>query len=154
MRKIVRSFTKAVSFVALALTLSIAAAPVRAASDPIRVRLAGTDWLLPFQKTSVTQLYSFVEGTGYPAIETTLAGWGDVTADSGHRQQLTFGAAAVLGTSQAVPFVGFQTRLSDKFFDTSNNALLFGVWGGHRDDVPHRKRIINEAGIKVSRPIW
>ena|SRR5690349_6947517 len=154
MRNIVRCLTKAVAFAAVVVTLSMAAAPARAASDPIRVRLAGTDWLLPFQKTSVTQLYSFAEGAGYPAVETALAGWGDVEADSGHRQQLTAGAAAVLGTSQAVPFVGFQTRLSNKVFDTSNNALLFGVWAGHREDVPHRKRVFNEGGIKVSRPIW
>ncbi len=154
MRKFFRWFTPTAAFAAVAIILSMAAAPARAASDPLRVRLAGTDWILPLQKTSVTQLYSFAEGTGYPAVETVLAGWGDIEADSGHRQQLTAGAAAVLGTSHAVPFIGIQTRLSNKFFDTSNNALLFGVWAGHRDDVPHPKRVFNEAGIKVSRPIW
>jgi hypothetical protein len=121
--------------------------PAFAATDPLAFNLGGTLFILPFQKVSATQLYSFDEGKGFPAAETVLVQRGKV--------QLTFGAAPVLGTSQNVPFVGLQTRLSEKFFDVTNNELLFGVWAGKvSGDEKAGRDAQNVWGIKASIPLW
>lgn len=114
---------------------------LKAATDPLSVEIAGTTFILPLQKVDATQLYSFRDKKGYPGAETTLAQRG--------KFKLTFGAAPVLGSSNNVPFVSLQTRLSEAFFDTSNNALLFGIWAGKESG---RKR--GTWGIKASVPLW
>lgn len=125
-----------------------------AATEPLSVDIGGTTFLLPFQKVSATQLYSLTDEKGYPGAQTTLAGWGKPNMDGDQKTHLDFGAAPVLGDSHKVPFVSINTRLSEKFFDTSNNALYFGVWGGHRGDVKHRKRLVNEIGLNASAGLW
>lgn len=112
-----------------------------AATDPLKVRVGATDFLLPLQKVSGTQLYSFRDKKGYPGLETVV-----VMRGTG---QLTVGAAPVLGTSENVPFVGVQFRLPARFFDLSNNELMFGAWVGRESD---QKRAT--WGIKATIPLW
>jgi hypothetical protein len=131
----------------LTLALLALAGAVSAATNPIAFNLGGTLFVLPFQKVSATQLYSFKEEKGFPAVETVLVSRG--------KAQLTFGAAPVLGSEASVPFVALQTRLSEKFFDTSNNALMFGVWVGQvSGDKAVGRKARNVWGIKASVPLW
>lgn len=116
-------------------------------SDPIAVSTKVGKFILPLQVVNATQLYSFKEGKGFPAVETVL--WARRTFE------LTGGAAAILGTDTNVPFMGIQTRLSEKFFDTAGNSLRFGFWIG----LP--SRAIGDAdkpkpvwGIKSSIALW
>lgn len=124
-------------------------APVMAGSNPLSVNFGGTTFVLPFQKVSATQLYSSRDKKGYPGAETVLAAWGKKDDAGNQKTQLTFGAAPVLGTSQNVPFIGVQTRLSPKYFDTTNNSILFGVWVGKESN---QKR--STYGVKASVPLW
>lgn len=120
-----------------------------AATNPIVFRAAGTDFIVPFQKVKGTQLYSLQDKKGYPGVETVLAGWGAKDAQGDWQGELTFGAAPVLGTSNNVPFFGLQARLPAKFFDTSNNSLMFGAYLGRESG---QKRAT--WGIKASISLW
>lgn len=115
---------------------------------PISVDLGGNTFILPLQVVNGTELYSLEDGKGYPGGETVLVQRGG--------GELTFGGAPVLGTSKNVAFFGLQVRLSERFFDVSDNALKFGLYAGHKDGEgePHRKRIANTWGIKASIPLW
>lgn len=123
-----------------AIVIGICLTPA-AYAEPISVDLGGNTFILPLQVVQGTQLYSFEEGRGYPALETVLA--------TRKNFRLTFGAASVLGTSANVPFVSLQTRLSERFFDISDNSLYFGVWVG-RQSRPNETRYGISAGI----PLW
>lgn len=143
---------------ALALGLALV---VGASTTPVAVNLTPSLSLdCPFQKVSATELYSWHEGKGYPAVETVLLDW------QGHKGipistlqgkfniteiQLTFGAAPVIGTSANVPFLAIQTRLPTSLFDISNNSLMFGIWGGHESDKGRHGWIY---GIKSSIPLF
>lgn len=127
---------KLLSVVALLLAVAVG---VKA--EPISMNVGENTFILPLQVVQGTQLYSFEEGRGYPALETVLA--------TRKNYRVTFGAAAVLGTSANVPFVSFQTRLSEKFFDISDNNLYFGIWVG-RQSRPNETRWGVSAGI----PLW
>ncbi len=128
----------------LALGLGLVAfGPRPAYAEPISVQLSEkTTLVLPLQIVKATQLYDFKEGRGFPAMETVLLKRGD--------GELTFGAAPVLGSSVNVPFVGLQVKLSDVFFDTSDNDLRFGLWAGRRSDGD--KHVL--WGIKASVALW
>lgn len=115
--------------------------PLFAATNPIAFRLGQNTFLLPFQKVGGTQLYSFRDGKGFPGLETSLYTY--------QKFSLTFGAAAVLGQSTAVPFLGAQFVLPSRFFDTQNNDLLFG---GYVAKEQGRKGLT--VGIKCSKPLW
>ena len=119
----------------------MAVVPTFAASKPLSVALGAHTFILPLQKVSGTELYSFKDGKGFPALETVLYSY--------QKFQVTFGAAAVLGTTQNVPFLGAQFVLPSKFFDTVNNDLLFGVYAGKE----HEKHGLT-VGIKASKPLW
>lgn len=98
-----------------------------AKAEPVSVKLTEeTTLVLPLQVVSVVQLYSPDLGKGFPALETVLA--------SRKTWRLSAGAAPVLGTSENVPFVSLSTRLSPRFFDTSDNDLYFGAWAGKPSD--------------------
>ena len=119
-------------------------APVFAATSPIRFQVGEHSFVLPMQNVSGTQLYSFREGKGFPGLESVIYSY--------KKTQVTAGAAAELGTSKAVPFVGFQFRLPAKFFDTSNNNLYFGAFAAKH---PSRKSWRGvEGGLKASVPLW
>lgn len=91
-------------------------------AEDVAFRLGRNDFLVPFKQVDATQLYSFEEGKGFPAVQSILA--------RRKTWQLSVGAAAVLGTGVNVPFVSVATRLSPRFFDTGNNDLYFGIWVG------------------------
>lgn len=125
----------------IALMLAVLGLAVSLKAEPIAVELGGNKFILPLQLVSGTQLYSFDEGRGYPALETVLAQRG--------KAQLSVGAAPVLGTSANVPFVALQFRLSEKFFDISDNNVYFGAWVGkpsNQKDAAY--------GILCSVPLW
>ncbi len=119
----------------------LAVHPLFAATNPIAFKVGQNSFLVPFQKVSGTQLYSFRDGKGFPGLETALYSF--------QKFQVTFGAAATLGTSNAVPFVGAQFTLPARFFDTSNNAILFGGYAAKEEG---RKGFV--YGIKASTPLW
>ena len=126
--------------VLMMLSASISAA---AATNPVKVHVAGTDWILPLQKVQAVQLYSVTDKKGYPGVETVIASW---NKDNAH---LTLGAAPVLGTSQNVPFASLSFRLPSRFFDTSNNTLMFGAFIGKEADKPHAT-----VGVAASIALW
>ncbi len=132
------------------LLMAVVAGSVKA--EPVKFRVnSKTTVVVPFQVVNVTQLYSFDLGRGFPAAETPLFLFG-----SRERAQFTFGAAPKFETSSDMPFVGLQTRLSDRIFDTSDNEVFFGVYAGHREGegVEHPKRVFNDVGIKASVAFW
>lgn len=110
-------------------------------AGPISVDVGGNIFYLPFQVVNGTQLYSVKDGKGYPGAETVLARRG--------RYRVTFGAAPVLGTSNNVPFLAVQGRLSPVLFDTSDNDLQFGLWAGK----PSQGKEWT-WGIKCSAQLW
>lgn len=126
---------------AVVLSAAFGPRPAYAATNPLHITIGGTDFVLPLQKVSGTQLYSFRDKKGYPGLETVIV--------SRSRAELSIGAAPVLGTSFNVPFVAFQFRLPRRFFDVSNNDLMFGAWVGQESD---KKR--TTWGIKASVPLW
>lgn len=118
-----------------------------AKAESVLFRFGENVFNIPLKVVHATELYSFADGVGYPAAHSVL--WERKTL------QFTVGAAAVLGTSTHVPFVSLQTRLSEKFFDISDNGLYFGAWAGHRTgDVDNSKRLINSWGINASTKLW
>lgn len=119
----------------------LASAHAFAATNPLSIQVGAHTFVLPLQKVSGTELYSFRDGKGFPALETVLYNY--------KKFQVTFGAAAVLGTTQNVPFLGAQFVLPTKFFDTTNNDLLFGAYAGKE----HGKKGLT-VGIKASKPLW
>lgn len=110
-------------------------------AEPLAVDIGGLKFIVPLQKVDAIQLYSFRDRKGYPAAQSVLIEKG--------KFQFAAGAAAVLGTSENVPFVSLQTRLSESFFDTSDNALWFGLWIGQES---HQKD--STYGISASISLW
>lgn len=126
----------------LAVLVALAVAGPRAAhAEPVAIDVGGNTFYLPLQVVDGVQLYSLDEGKGYPAVQTVLASRGD--------GQLVAGGAPILGTSENVPFLGLQFRLSKKFFDVSDNELHFGAWVGFPSD---KKGAI--WGLLASIPLW
>lgn len=122
-------------------------APAAHGATPLQVETAAGTFILPLQVAKVTELYSFKEGRGFPALETVL--WTKGTWEA------TGGAAAVIGTDVNVPFLGVQKKLSARFFDTSNNDIRFGAWVGkpsQRLEPDAKARWI--WGVKASVPLW
>ena len=122
--------------------------PAYASSDPIRFEFAGGHaLLLPLQNVAGTELYSFKQGKGFPALESVLY------MTPSRKFNITAGAAAELGTTSAVPFAGFGFRLPQRFFDTSNNDLYFGAAFAKPKDGPKSWRGV-EVTLKASKPLW
>lgn len=121
--------------------LGLLSMTAHAATLPLSVDVFGTTFILPLQKVSAVQLYSFRDKKGYPALETVLA--------SKWKWQLSAGAAVVLGESKNVPFASLKTRLSPRFFDTTNNEIFFGAWVGQESKT---KR--TTWGLSASVPLW
>jgi hypothetical protein len=103
---------------------------------------------VPFKQLDVTQLYSFKEGKGFPALQT-------VVYDYKARAHVAFGAAPVIGSSNAVPFVSGQVLLSKGIFDPSVGPMWLGVWVGKQFksaalDQPEKTM----WGINASVALW
>lgn len=127
--------------------LAMGPRPAYAATDPIRFEFdGGHALLLPLQNVSGTELYSLRAGKGYPALESVLY------TTPRRKFQITAGAAAELGTSHAVPFAGAQAKLPQRFFDTSNNDLFFGVAVAKHTDVKSWRGV--EVTLKASKALW
>jgi hypothetical protein len=134
--------------VAAMIGLATLCVKAEAATDPIRFEFGGGHaLLLPLQNVNGTEVYSFREGKGFPAIESVL-----YTTPS-RKFQVTAGAAAELGTSHAVPFAGAQFRLPQRFFDTSNNDLYFGFAVAKHPDAAKSWRGV-EVMLKASTALW
>jgi hypothetical protein len=114
-----------------------------AATNPVSVNLGGTTFVLPLQKVQAVQLYSLNDKKGYPGVETVLASW---RKDTIH---VTAGAAPVLGTSKDVPFASLTFRLPSRFFDTSNNTIMFGGFIGKESGKPHAT-----YGLSATIALW
>ena len=110
-------------------------------AEPVSVNLGENTFILPLQVVQGVQLYSPELGKGFPGLETVLVKRGDIV--------LSAGAAPVLGTSVNVPFVALSTKLSPRFFDTSNNDLYFGVWAGRASNMDREI-----FGISCSVELW
>lgn len=121
--------------------ICMARSNVFAATNPIAFRVGAHSFILPFQKVSGTELYSFQDEKGFPGLETVLYSY--------QKFQVSFGAAAVLGSSKDVPFIGAQFRLPSSLFDVSNNDLLFGAFLGKESG--HKGLIL---GLKASTKLW
>ena len=122
--------------------------PAYASNDPIRFEFAGGHaLLLPLQNVAGTELYSFRQGKGFPALESVLY------ATPSRRFNISAGAAAELGTSHAVPFAGIGFRLPQRFFNTDNNDLYFGAAFAKPSDAPKSWRGV-EVTLKASKPLW
>lgn len=122
--------------------LALSAGPRPAMAEPIAFETqGGTKFILPLQVVNGIQLYSFSDKKGYPGLEAVLV--------EQKNFRLNFGAAAVLGQSENVPFVSLETRLSEKFFQIDNNNLYFGVWVGQES---HQKKAT--WGLAASIPLW
>ncbi len=132
-------------FLAVVLLGALAGA---AKAEPIQFTTGGGHaFVLPLQSVSGTQLYSFREGKGFPALESVLY------VSPRKKFQATFGAAAELGRSVAVPFAGAQWRLSERFFDTSDNDLYFGLALAKHPDSAKSWRGV-EVTLKASTALW
>lgn len=126
----------------LLLLLSLSFLVSAAKAEPVSVKLSEkTTLVLPLQVVSGVQLYSPELGKGFPGLETVLV--------QREAWRLSAGAAPVLGTSVNVPFVSVSTRLSPRFFDTSDNDLYFGAWVGKPSD---GERVI--FGLSASVALW
>lgn len=139
------------SVVLAAALLACGPRPAYAATKPLGIQFGGGHLLeLPFQNMNGTELYSVREGKGYPALESVLY------QSPRRRTQVSIGAAAELGASKAVPFVGAQLRLPEKFFDTSNNDLFFGVAAAKHFGPETRFKSWRgvELTLKASKPLW
>ena len=123
--------------------------PLFAATKPIAVDLAGTTFVLPFQKVEAVQLYSVSAKQGYVGAQTVLAAWGSADKNGDRKAALSFGAAPVIGTSENVPFASLMFRLPARFFDLSNNSLMFGAFAGKESNKPHAT-----VGIAASVSLW
>lgn len=128
--------------------------PAAAVAEPVQVKLSErTTLVLPLQLVRGTQLYAPKEGKGYPAVETVLATLKSKSDPAVAAAQLTFGAAPELGTSNHVPFLGLQVRLPERFFDVSDNQIMFGVWVGRTSArVEGKRRVL--WGLQASIPLW
>jgi len=124
------------------LALLVLLVPLAGYAEPVSVKLSEkTTLILPLQVVQGVQLYCPEEGKGFPGLETVLVErltW-----------RLSAGAAPILGTGVNVPFMSVATRLSPKFFDTTDNSLYFGVWAGKPSNGKH---VI--FGISASVSLW
>ena len=124
--------------------------PAFAATNPISVDVGwGTFILPPFQKAEVIQLYSVNDKKGYAGVQTVLAAWGAADKNGDRKATLNFGAAPVIGSSQNVPFASLMFRLPARYFDLSNNSLMFGAFAGKESTKPHAT-----VGIAASVSLW
>jgi hypothetical protein len=122
--------------------VALFAAAVPAFAEPVSFKVTeNTTIILPLQVVQGVQLYCPELGKGFPGAETVL-----VTRKA---WRLSAGAAPILGTEVNVPFVSLSTRLSPKFFDTSDNQLYFGVWAGKPSN---KDRAV--FGISASVALW
>lgn len=139
------------SMLALAVLAGFAAGPRPAYADDIAFQFAnGHNIVVPFRQVSFTELYSLREGKGFPAVESVLF------LSARKKFQGTFGAAAELGVSKAVPFLGANWRLTERLFDTSNNLLYFGFAAAKRFDQDPRNKSWRgvEITLKASHPLF
>lgn len=97
-------------------------------------------FIAPLQVVNVTQMYSFEDEHGFTGAQTPIVSRGNV--------DLTIGAATGYSAGVQFPFIGLQTRLGMPF-DTSNNALKFGVFVGRDYDAKDTK-----LGLLASIPLW
>lgn len=133
----------------LALVLGPVFAPAVKADD-IAFKVGRHSIIIPFKQVSATELYSFREGKGFPALESVVF--------LSHRKKFqgTIGAAAELGASKAVPFLGANWRLPESLFDLKNNQFYFGAAIAKRfDDDPKYKSWRGiEVTLKASHALW
>ena len=120
-----------------------------AATNPVSVNFAGTTWVLPLQKVQAVQLYSVNDKKGYVGAETIVASWGSADLYGNRKASLSLGAAPVLGSSQNVPFASLKLRLPSRFFDGSNNSIMWGVFVGKESNKPHAS-----VGVAASIQLW
>jgi len=128
---------KLLSVVALLLAVAVSAK-----AEPLAFKLSeNVTFIAPLQVVKAIQLYSFSDNKGYIGAETTLV--------QAKNFRFNFGAAPVLGTGENVPFLSIETRLSEKFFDISDNDMYFGIWAGKQSNKKSAT-----VGIAASIQLW
>jgi hypothetical protein len=136
---------------AMVLGALLASKPAHAREGDIEFTTpGGHTFKLPFQSVDATQLYSFREGRGFPGLQTVLY------ASPRKKFQASFGAAAELGESRAVPFAGAQWKLTERLFRVDDNRLMFGVAAAKhfRPESKYKSWRGVEATINVSHPLF
>jgi hypothetical protein len=112
-----------------------------ASAETLKADFGSFSAILPLQVVDVIQLYEFSAGEGFTGAQTTL-----IASEAFH---LNFGGATGYSKGTAFPFVSIDTRLTEKFFDTSDNELRFGAWIGR--DFGAKE---NKWGVAASIALW
>lgn len=106
--------------------------------QPIQLDLKIIKLLLPFQEVSVPYLYDIVNQESLLGFETPVAKSGRVKA--------VIGAAEVEGSAEALPYLGADVDVSEKYFGERFNI---GGWIAYDFDTKE-----NRGGIKASVKLW
>lgn len=100
---------------------------------------------IPLKVVKAAELYvtSGGKGKGFTGAESVLLSNKIKTLEG------VFGGAVSPSDNENFIYVGAQGKLSDSFFDTSNNDIFFGGFVGR-----NFRRNENYCGIKASVPLW
>jgi hypothetical protein len=126
MKNIVRAFV----------VLALVSAPLQAA--PIEWDLKIIKLIMPFQEVNAVYLYDFVNSENMGGIETPIAASGKWTG--------VVGAADVEGSDEAIPYVGFDVAISDKYFGERFNLGGFLAYDFDTEE--------ERVGLKASILLW
>lgn len=106
--------------------------------QPIQLDLKIIKLILPFQDLSAPYLYDIVNQENLLGLETTIARSGRVKA--------VIGAAEVEGPAEALPYVGADVDVSEKYFGERFNV---GGWLAYDFDTQDSR-----GGLKASVKLW
>lgn len=106
--------------------------------QPIQLDLKIIKLILPFQDLSAPYLYDIVNQENLLGLETTIARSGRVKA--------VIGAAEVEGPAEALPYVGADVDVSEKYFGERFNV---GGWLAYDFDTKESR-----GGLKASVKLW
>lgn len=107
-------------------------------AEPIELDLKIIKLVLPFQTVSSVYMFDLVNSENMAGVETPLVKSGKWTG--------TVGAADVEGSQEALPYVGFDVEVSEKYF-----GERFNVGGFYAYDFDTEE---DRAGIKASIRLW
>lgn len=98
---------------------------------------------IPLKVVKGSELYDLGKGKGFTGIETVLV------TNTKKSFEFVGGGATSTSDNENFVYVGLQTRLSDQFFDVTNNEFFFGGFVGR-----NFRRNENYGGLKASIPLW
>lgn len=112
-------------------------------ADDVLLELGNLDINIPLKVVKASELYDTKRGKGFTGLETTLV------TNSKKNIEFVAGGATSTSDNENLVYLGLQTRLSESFFDISNNDFFFGGYAGR-----NFRRNENYAGLKASVMLW